>query len=143
MAAKRASLADRQPKRTQEQERGRGVEALFEPPPAGEKTARNATSESNADLPPKSSKEAIREQPKTATFNLYPQHQNFLDEFVRQGKQQFREQHVGVGAINKSAVLQELLEVLQRDDMLQKKVIRSLEKRERTKGSRHNPYKYQ
>ena len=72
-------------------------------------------------------------------FNLYGKHQNFLDSFVREGKQEFRKRDVGVGAINKSAVLQEVLELLETDKNLQRKVIQNLEARQNTEGSRHDP----
>jgi hypothetical protein len=46
-------------------------------------------------------------------------HQDFLDELVKTGKQKFRhEDTVGVEAINRSVVLQELLEKLQADEKL-------------------------
>lgn len=69
-------------------------------------------------------------------------HQDFLDEFIKAGKQKFRhEDTVGVGAINKSVVLQELLEKLQSDKKLQQETLKRLKKKGREEGSRHDPRK--
>lgn len=117
MTRRRASLTDR-PKR----ETGKGVDAFFEGTPEAE---------------PKP--EEVR---KTATFNLSLRHQDYLDEFVKAGKQRFRrEGKVGVGAINKSAVLEELLEKLQGDKALQQELVKRLEQKGRDEGSRHDPRK--
>ncbi len=117
MTRRRASLSDRT-KRTP----GQGINAFFE---VAEKTETAPTD--------------IR---KTATFNLLVRHQDFLDEFVRTGKQTFRHKDtVGVGAINKSVVLQELLEKLQTDEKLQQEILKRLEKKGREEGSRHDPRK--
>jgi hypothetical protein len=70
------------------------------------------------------------------------QHQNFLDEFVKAGKQKFRHKDtMGVGAINERAVLQELLEKLQSDKKLQQETLKRLKKKGRGEGSRHDPRK--
>ena len=53
-------------------------------------------------------------------FNLYGKHPIFLDSFAREGKWAFRKRNVGVGALNKSAVLQEVLELLDTDKSLQR-----------------------
>ena len=120
MTRRRASLSDRT-KRTA----GQGVNAFFE---AGETPEKS-------DVVPSD----IR---KTATFNLFVRHQDFLDEFVRTGKQTFRHKDtVGVGAINKSVVLQELLEKLQADEKLQQEILKRLEKKAKEEGSRHDPRK--
>ncbi len=113
---KRASLTDRPA------EKGRGIDALFEAP---------------ADQPPPQKEETWR----AATFNLYPRHQDFLDDFVRKGKREFRyKASVGVGAINKSLVLQTLLEFLEEDEKtLQTALLARLEEKERQEGSRHAP----
>jgi len=117
---KRASLSDRTKRTT-----GQGVDAFFE---AGES--------------PENLNAASTDIRKTATFNLFVRHQDFLDEFVRTGKQTFRHRDtVGVGAINKSVVLQELLETLQRDEKLQQEILERLEKKGREEGSRHDPRK--
>lgn len=118
MTRRRASLTDRANRKT-----GQGVDAFFEGEAAKEKPA-------PADVR------------KTATFNLFVRHQDFLDEFVKTGKQKFRhEDTVGVGAINKSVVLQELLEKLQTDEKLQQEILKRLEKKGREEGSRHDPRK--
>lgn len=115
MTRKRASLTDR-PKR----ETGKGVDAFFEEMPKAE---------------PKP--EEVR---KTATFNLSLRHQDYLDEFVKAGKQRFRrEGKVGVGAINKSAVLEALLERLEGDKGLQQELLKRLEQKGKEEGSRHDP----
>jgi hypothetical protein len=67
-------------------------------------------------------------------------HQDFLDEFAKTGKQKFRRKDtIGMGAINKSVVLQELLEKLQADEKLQQEILKRLEKKGRGEGSRHDP----
>lgn len=115
MTRKRASLTDRAKRKS-----GQGVNAFFEGTPK--------------------EKPAPADVRKTATFNLFVRHQDFLDEFVKTGKQKFRhEDTVGVGAINKSAVLQELLEKLQADERLQQEILKRLEKKGREEGSRHDP----
>ena len=134
MTAKRASLSDRQPKSAQE--RGRGVDALFEGSPPRSRTAQEPA---NPKPKPAEASDAGRGVARPSTFNLYGNHQNFLDSFVREGKQEFRKRDVGVGAINKSAVLQEMLELLETDKGLQRKVIHNLEVRQKTEGSRHDP----
>lgn len=117
MTRRRASLTDRA-KRTP----GQGVDAFFE--------ENNAADETPAPV----------DVWRTATFNLFARHQDFLDEFVKTGKQTFRHKDtVGVGAINKSVVLQELLEKLERDEKLQQEILKSLEKKGREEGSRHDP----
>ncbi len=117
MTRRRASLTDRA-KRTP----GQGVNAFFEENDSTKETT------SSADVR------------RTATFNLYARHQDFLDEFVKTGKQTFRHKDtVGVGAINKSVVLQELLEKLQRDEKLQQEILKILERKGREEGSRHDP----
>lgn len=133
MTAKRASLSDRKPK--QGQEKGRGADALFEGPP------RIRRSQEVQETPePEAAKTAdAKRATQTSTFNLYVRHQSFLEEFVREGKQEFRRRDVGVGAINKSAVLQEMLEILEADKVLQRKVMHNLESREKVEGSRHDP----
>ena len=117
MTRKRASLADR-PKR----ETGKGVDAFFEATPK-----------------PEPKPEEVR---KTATFNLSLQRQDYLDEFVKAGKQKFRrEGKVGVGSINKSAVLEQLLDKLQGDKGLQQELLKRLEQKGKEEGSRHDPRK--
>ena len=124
---KRATLEDRRAKRLDDG-KGRGVEALFETAPEeATKSARRRA--------------APKDTPVTSTFNLYSQHQDFLDDFVRQGKRQFRRNGVGVGAINKSVVLQELLELLKADEELQERIIQTLERQGREESSRHDPRK--
>jgi hypothetical protein len=118
---KRASLTDRPV------ERGRGIDAFFEAP---------------ADQAPR--EELVGETWRAATFNLYPRHQDFLDDFVRRGKREFRRKtSIGVGAINKSLVLQTLLEFLEEDDVLQGDLLARLEEKERQEGSRHAPQRAQ
>jgi hypothetical protein len=118
VARRRASLSDRTKRTT-----GQGVNAFFEVGEAAEKAEPVPTD--------------VR---KAATFNLLVRHQDFLDEFVRTGKQTFRHKDtVGVGAINKSVVLQELLEKLQTDEKLQQEILKRLEKKGREEGSRHDP----
>jgi hypothetical protein len=118
---KRASLTDRPV------ERGRGIDAFFEAP---------------ADQAPR--EELAGETWRAATFNLYPRHQDFLDDFVRRGKREFRRKtSIGVGAINKSLVLQTLLEFLEEDDVLQGDLLARLEEKERQEGSRHAPQRAQ
>lgn len=120
MTRRRASLSDRT-KRTA----GQGVNAFFE---AGETPGKSDAAPSD-----------IR---KTATFNLFVRHQDFLDEFVRTGKQTFRHKDtVGVGAINKSVFFQELLEKLQVDEKLQQEILKRLEKKAKEEGSHHDPRK--
>ena len=117
MTRKRASLADRPKRQT-----GKGVDAFFEGTPEAE---------------PKP--EEVR---KTATFNLALRHQDFLDEFVKAGKQRFRRGgKVGVGAINKGAVLEALLERLEGDKALQQELLKRLEQKGKEEGSRHDPRK--
>jgi hypothetical protein len=138
MVARRASLKDRTSKPP---EKGRGVDALFEPSPQLS-VSTSAQSKSVTAETPNASEDVQLEVPRAATFNLYGRHQDFLDEFVKSGKHEFRRRpDVGVGAVNKSAVLQELLEILKDDEALQKKVIRNLERKDRAEGSRHDPRK--
>lgn len=128
---KRATLGDRAAKKPDTQ-KGRGVDALFDA--AKEEPAQPQRRRTGR-------RSQAKETPITATFNLYPQHQDFLDSFVREGKQQFRKRGVGVGAINKSAVLQELLELLKGDDAMKEKIVQSLERQGREEASRHDPRK--
>ena len=55
-----------------------------------------------------------------SVLNLYGKHPNFLDSFAREGKWAFRKRNVGVDALNKSAVFQEVLELLDTDKSLQR-----------------------
>lgn len=127
MASKPAKIADRSKGKG-----GGGVDILFGGSAQEKQPSPNAEEQVVAE----------HEQHRAATFNLYSRHQDFLDDFVRSGKRQFRRKSsVGVGAINKSVVLQELLEVLQADRELQTKIITNLEHKAREEGSRHNPKK--
>ena len=115
MARRRASLKDRSSTK-----KGRGVNAFFDGSEGG---------------PPV-------EVRKTATFNLPVRQQDFLDEFVRTGKQRFRhENKVGVGAINKSAVIEVLINMLETDEKIKVSLIKTLERKDRKEGSRHDPRK--
>ncbi len=116
MTRRRATLKDRK------RSKGRGVEAFFE----------------GTKIPIK----PAGEPRKTATFNLPLRQLDFFDEFIRTGKQRFRHMDkVGVGAVNKSAVLEELLNMLERDERLKENVLKALEKKDRKEGSRHDPRK--
>jgi hypothetical protein len=113
------------------------VDALFE---ASRKAPEPAALDRDVNSSSHAAGEGERPVARTATFNLFEEHQDFLDDFIRSGKRSFRRKPgVGVGAINKSAVLQELLELLEKDKGLQDTVLQNLEKKERSAGSRHDP----